>query len=115
MKKLLNLSLVLAAVLTAATTNVAVAATKSVTPVSEINKPFVTSANSMVSVRILNAVQSPVKVKIMELDGTPIYAGTFDSKNSFFKKFDISEFPSGKYVFEFTYNNTTYTETVSKK
>lgn len=115
MKKLLNLSLVLAVLLTAATSNATEVASKSVNPVSEINKPFVTSANSMVSVRIATAVQSPVKVKIMELDGTQIYAGTFDSKNSFFKKFDISAFPAGNYVFEFTYNNTTYTETVAKK
>lgn len=115
MKKLLNLSLVLAVLFTAATSNATEAAAKMANPVSEINKPFVTSANSMVSVRIATAVQSPVKVKITETDGTEIYTGSFDSKNSFFKKFDISAFPAGSYIFEFTYNNTTYTETVAKK
>ena len=115
MKTLLKLSLVLAVIFTATTSYAAEAATKSVNPVFEIKKPVIMQANSMISVRILNSVQSPVTVKILETDGTEIYTGIFESKNNFYKKFDISAFPNGTYVFEFSYNNTTYKETVSKR
>ena len=75
---------------------------------------MVNHQNNLVTVSILFA-ETPVSVTIMETDGSEIYTGKFDSQASFIKKFDISEFPKGEYLFEFTYNNATFTETVVKR
>lgn len=82
-------------------------------PVPKVAKPMLRIQDSMVTVSILFA-QTPVTVTVMETDGTEIYTGKFENKESFFKKFDISAFPRGEYLFAFTYNNTTFTETVKK-
>lgn len=83
--------------------------------VAEVVKPTVLLKDNHVLVSILNFRQTPVSVSIQEKDGSEIYANDFASGTNFFRKFDISSFPAGTYVFNFNYGDRHFSQSVTKK
>lgn len=82
-------------------------------PTAEIYKPTLVHDKKLVTLSILNFDAAPVKVVIYNNDGEELYTGNFEGSVNFFKKFDLSEFPSDQYIFDITYNGRNFTKTVA--
>jgi len=84
-------------------------------PVAEVYKPTLVHENRVVTLSILNFNSAPVNVIIYGTDGTEWYEGTFEGKQDFFKKFDLSRIPTGIYTFDISYNGRNFSNTVAIK
>ena len=83
--------------------------------VYEVYKPTLVNNKGLVTLSVLNFNESPIAVRIYDNDGIELYEGKFDSKVSFFKKFDISSIPATGCVFEISYADKIFTQTVATK
>jgi len=84
-------------------------------PAAEVFKPTLVHENRVVTLSILNFDAAPVNVTIYGTDGTEWYEGTFEGKQDFFKKFDLSKIPAGTYTFDISYNGRNFSNTIAVK
>lgn len=122
MKNLLKFSLLVAVVLsTAATyasgtdfsTLVANENPKTVTAKAENLEPTLVFKAGIVTLSILNFKEAAVDVIIYNEYNEEVFNDTFEGKQDFFKKFDVSKISKGKYTFEINYNNKSFIQTIS--
>lgn len=80
--------------------------------VSEVYKPVFVKKDGLVFVKLLNMEQTPVTIKILDVNDSEVYNTTFDSEVSFGKSFKLDMIINNSFTFIVTFAGKTFYKTV---